>query len=84
LGRAQETCPGPAYLTNLMGDKMRYTILWIIITILFGAATGEFGFIMGIKQGQSFNHEGRLLQHQTKIMILESEMKVVKEKLRLP
>jgi len=63
---------------------MRYTLLWIIITILVGAAMGEFGFIMGIKKGQSFHHEGRLLQHQTKIMILESEMKLVKEKLRMP
>jgi uncharacterized protein YneF (UPF0154 family) len=63
---------------------MRYTILWIIITILFGVATGEFGFIMGAKQGQQFNHEERLLQYQTKILILQSEMKAVKEKLRLP
>lgn len=63
---------------------MRYTILWIIITILFSAATGEFGFIMGLSRGQSFNHEGRLLQHDTKILILQSEMKAVKEKLRIP
>jgi hypothetical protein len=63
---------------------MRYTILWIIITILFGAATGEFGFIMGISKGQTFNHEGRLLQHQTKIMLLEAEVKMIKEKVRIP
>lgn len=63
---------------------MRHMILWIIITILFGIVIGEFGFIMGVSKGQSFNHEGRLLQHQTKIMMLESEMKEVKSKLRIP
>ena len=69
---------------SFMEDEMRYTILWIIITLLFGAATGEFGFIMGVKKGQSFNHEGRLLQHETKILILQSEMKEIKIKLRIP
>ena len=63
---------------------MRETIFWIIVVLLFGAATGEFGFIMGIAKGQKFDHEARLLQHQTRISLMESEVKVIKEKVRIP
>lgn len=64
------------------GGKMRETLLWIALIILFGIATGEFGFICG--KYEKLDHEGRLLQHETKIQVLQSDMRLVKEKVRIP
>ena len=61
---------------------IRDTIFWLMIVILFGIATAECGYIYG-KQ-EYFDYEGKLCIHETKIKFLESEMRLVKEKVRIP
>ena len=66
--------------------KKRDWILWITIAILFGIATGEFGFICGRwnRPIPSFDYDVRLLEHETKIQVLQSEMRLIRDKLRMP
>lgn len=61
---------------------MREIILWITIVLLFGIASAEFGFIIGKRE--KFDYKGNLVQHETKIQILQSEIRLVKNKLRIP
>ena len=63
-------------------SRLREIILNLSIAILIAVAAGEFGFIMG--KWKEFDYPGRLINHETKIKMLESEMKQVRDKLRMP
>jgi hypothetical protein len=60
----------------------REFFLWLTITFLFGWACFQSGFI--VAKWEKFDHTGRLLRHSTQIEILKSDLKIVKEKLRIP
>jgi len=60
----------------------RELILWICITILFGVACFEGGFILG--KWEDLDRDAKLAKQETKIAILQSDVKIIKERLRMP
>lgn len=61
---------------------MRDFIFWICIVVLFGVAAFEGGYI--VAKLEKFDHDGRLVQHETQIQVLKSDVRVIKEKVRIP